>query len=213
MRSRDLRTIHDLIVSNYRISALPDGKYLHQFTPATTDTVYEFVANSSPVLTEGDRYNIGFYVTPNGRNVVEVTALGRSDGVDKNLSYQVAKKISLDKRDENVAKNDQRVRHEGGGDYYWGRKYAWRQYGLAVAKDAFYNYLEEIGHPSIPCITSNPDLPYSANEESIAYADQGLEAAMDRLISSAVKDGRYFTSPLYSRKFKIRPLNSITDKK
>lgn len=213
MKSRDLRTIHDVIVTDYRIDPLPDGKFLHQFRPATTHTLYEFVANSAPVLNDGDRYNIGFTVTEEGRNIIEPAALGKSGQVNKVLSYLTATQISRDKLDENVAKNDQRVSHKATDGYYWGKKYAWRRYGLVIAKEAFYQYLEEIGHPSVPCITSNPDLPFSPNERSTAFKDEGLEAAMDALIDSAVQAGRYFRSPLYSRQFQIRPINAITDKK
>lgn len=67
MKSRDLFTIHDLIASNYKITKLASGKYLHQFTPATTPTVYEFEANATPVVVEGERYNIGYTVDSKGQ--------------------------------------------------------------------------------------------------------------------------------------------------
>ena len=213
MKSRDLRTIHDVIITDYRITPLSDGKYLHQFRPATTDTVYEFEANSAPVLKNGDRYNIGFKVTPSGRNIIDTSALGKVDTVNKVLSYLAAKQLSADILDENTAKNDQRVSHTETNGYYWGKKYAWRRYGLVISKDAFYGYLEHIEHPFTSCLTSNPDLPYSANERSTAYLDAGLEAAMDALIDSAVKVGRYHESPLYPHRFQIKAINAITDKK
>lgn len=213
MKSRDLHTIHDVIITGYTITPLGNGKFLHQFRPANTDRVYEFEANSAPVLKDGDRYNIGFKTTPQGRNVVDTSALGKVDSVNKNLSYLAAKQLSADILDENVAKNDQRVSHGGKGGYYWGKKYAWRRYGLVISKDAFYAYLEHIKHPSTPCLTSNPDLPYAANERSTAYFDAGLEAAMDDLIGTAVKTGRYFESPLYPKKFQIKAINALTDKK
>jgi hypothetical protein len=213
MKSRDLHTIHDVIVTGYTITPLANGKFLHQFTPATTSTVYEFEANSAPVLKDGDRYNIGFRIQPDGRRVIDTSALGKGNAVNALLSYLAAKSLSNDTLDENRAKNDQRVSHQATDGYYWGKKYAWRRYGLVMSKDAFYQYLDEIGHPSVPCFTSNPDLPYGVPDQSKAYKDEGLEKAMDDLIESAVPDGRYFKSPLYSRKFQIRPINAITDKR
>jgi len=45
MKSRELKTIYDLIASNYQITEIDDGKFLHSFTPMTTDTKYQFIAN------------------------------------------------------------------------------------------------------------------------------------------------------------------------
>lgn len=56
MKSRDLLTTHNLIASNYTITQIAPGKYLHTFTPATTSTVYEFEANAADVITEGEHY-------------------------------------------------------------------------------------------------------------------------------------------------------------
>ncbi len=212
MKSRALSTVHDLIVTDYTITRQPNGRFLHAFRPATTETVYQFEANSTPILQEGKRYNVGFIINDNGTRIIEPSALALVDEVNPTLSYLAAKKFSSDIFTENKAKNDERVTHTA-ADYYWGKKYAWRAYGLVVAKEAFYQYLEEIRHPAIPCKTSNPDLPYAGNEDSVAYRDFGLEQAMDQLISTTEKVGRYFKSPLFSRKFQIRAINAITDKK
>lgn len=86
-------------------------------------------------------------------------------------------------------------------------------FGTVISKDAFYSYLEEINHPSVLCVTNNPDLPYQS-EPSTAYKEEGLEEAMRNLISSAVKvSPAYYKSPLYSRKLSIRGIKAITDKK
>ncbi len=213
MKSRNLRTHHDVIISGYNITSLSNGKYLHQFTPATTSTVYEFEANSAPVLVNGDRYNIGFTLKHDGRRVVEPSAMGKADSVNKILSLLAAKQQSSDDLAENKAKNDQRVTHRATDGYYWGKKYAWRRYGLMMAERAFLAYLTEIGHPSVPCITSNPDLAFPSNDPSTAFKDEGLERAIDDLIESAERAGQYFKSPLFSKKFQIRPIPSITDKR
>ncbi|TKK12163.1 hypothetical protein PflCFBP13510_10600 [Pseudomonas fluorescens] len=214
MKSRNLYTIHDVIVRNYTITGLPSGKFLHQFTPATAETLYQFETNSSAAeLVNGDRYNIGFITERDGRNVIEPSALGKADSVNKLLSYSAAKHFSLDKLAENKGKNDDRVKHRAVNGYYWGRKYAWRRFGLVMAKGAFYQYMEEIAHPFVPCKTINDDIGIHSNEDSIAYMEEGLEEAMDALIDTAEKVGRYFKSPRYSRKFQIRPVNAISDKK
>lgn len=213
MKSRDLQTRHDVIIRNYRIIPLPNGKFLHQFTPFTTDTIYQFEANSAPVLLNGERYNIGFRTMPDGRNIIDPSAMGKGDSVNKILSFLAAKQQSNDILVENTAKNNQRVTHAATDGYYWGKKYAWRRYGLVMAEGAFLQYLQEIGHASIPCLTSNPDLPFSSNDRSTAYRDDDLEGKIDALIETAEKVGQYFKSPLYAKKFQIRPINSITDKK
>lgn len=213
MKSRDLFTIHDLIASNYKISQLPNGKFLHSFTPKTTNTVYEFEANSAPVIEEGQRYNIGFATDKNGRNVIELSALSKTADVNPFFSYAFAQQIARENKLAEKAKNDQRVTHKTTDGYYWGKKYAWRMFGTVISKDAFYSYLEEINHPSVPCITNNPDLPYQS-EPSTAYKEEGLEEAMHNLISSAQKvSPAYYKSPLYSRKLSIKGIKAITDKK
>jgi len=214
MKSRELFTTHDLIASNYTIVPISGGKCRHTFTPATTSTVYEFEANSSPVIVEGERYNIGFFVDSSGRNIVELAALSKVSDVSPMFSFIAAQQLAKEIRSAEKAKNDQRVSHSAKDGYYWGKKYAWRMFGMVIPKEAFYQYLEEIGHPSVPCITSNPDLPYASNEASTAYKEKGLEEAVRNLISSAKKvSAAYYKSPLYSRKFSIRGLNAITDKK
>ena len=214
MKSRNLYTIHDVIIRNYTVTAMPSGKFLHQFNPLTTDTLYQFETNSSNAeLVNGDRYNIGFITDAGGRNVIEPSALGKADTANKLLSYSAAKHFSVDKLAENKGKNDDRVRHRAKDGYYWGRKYAWRRFGLVIAKSAFYQYLEEIAHPFVPCKTVNDDVGIHSNEESIAFKEEGLEEAMDQLIETAVRVGRYFKSPLYSKKFQVRPVNAISDKK
>jgi len=213
MKSAELHTIHDVIVTGYTVTSLPNGRALHRFHPATTSTIYEFEANNVPILTEGEHYNIGFTVTPDGRNVIEPSALSPTSKVNPTLSYMFAQKLAEEKYDEERAKNDKRVIHNAtDGDYYWGKKYAWRMFGACIARDAFDSYLEEIGHPSTPCITRDPDKPFS-NEESIAYAETGLADAVDELISTAVKVGRYYQSPRYSRQFTIKGISAITFKK
>lgn len=214
MKSRSLHTIHDLIVRGYHVTAMPNGKYLHQFTPSTTSTIYQFETNNSAAeLVDGDRYNIGFRTDSVGRNIIELSAMGRADTVNKVLSYLAAKQFSHDKLEENRGKNDDRVSHKAKDGYYWGKKYAWRRFGLVVSKDAFYQYLEEVAHPFVPCRTTNPDLGVSSSELSIAFKEEGLEDAIDALIESSVQVGRYFKSPMYSRRFQIKPINAISDKK
>ena len=213
MKSRDLFTIHDLIASNYTITKLASGKYLHKFTPANTSTVYEFEANATPVVTEGERYNIGFSVDSKGRNIIDLSALSLTSVVNPMLSFLAAQQIAKGNYAVEKAKNDQRTIHTATDGYYWGKKYAWRMFGTVIAQEAFYSYLEEIGHPSVPCITRDPNLPFS-NDQSTAFKDDGLEVAMRNLIASAVKvSGAYFKSPLYSKKFTIKGINAITDKK
>ena len=213
MKSRELFTIHDLIASNYTITKLTSGKYLHKFTPATTQTVYEFEANATPVMKNGDRYNIGYTVDSKGRNIIDLSALSPTSQVNPMLSFVAAQHIAKGNESIERAKNDQRVTHSAKNGYYWGKKYAWRMFGTFMAKKAFYQYLDEIGHPSVPCVTRNPDLAYST-EQSTAYAEKGLEDAMRNLIASSTKaSSAYFKSPLYSKKFTIKGINALTDKK
>lgn len=213
MKSRDLFTIHDLIASNYTITKLASGAYRHQFTPATTATIYEFEANATPVLIQGHRYNIGFTVDSANRNIVDLSALSPTSQINPMLSFLAAQHIALGNRATEKAKNDNRVTHFAKDDYYWGKKYAWRMFGTAIPQSAFHQYLNEIGHPSVPCITRDPDLPYG-NDESFAYAEHGLEDAVKNLIASAIKaSAAYFKSPLYSKKFTIKGINALTDKK
>jgi hypothetical protein len=99
--------------------------------------------------------------------------------------------------------------------YCWGKKYAWREFGLVISKDAFYAYLKEIKHPKVECITRNPDMGFSnSGEPSTAYKEEGLADAVNSLIASAVKMTKVrFKSPLYSKQFVIRVIEAITDKR
>jgi len=213
MKSRELFTIHDLIASNYTISQIKNGKFLHSFTPKTTNTVYEIEGNSAPLIEEGERYNIGFSTDENGRNILELSALSKTAEVNPFFSYAFAQQLARENKPSEKAKNDQRVTHQAKDGYYWGKKYAWRMFGAVISKDAFYKYMQEINHPTVPCVTNNPDLPYD-NQPSTAYKEQGLEEAMRNLISSAVQvSPAYYKSPLYSRKLSIKGVKAITDKK
>jgi len=212
MKSRQLNTIHDLIVTDYTITKLGPSLYRHSFHPATTSTVYEFEDNATPLLKEGHRYNIGFAVDRAGKHIIDRAAISPTALVDPPLSYAAAKAFSKSIEATNKLNNDTRVTHAQMAGYHWGKKYAWRRYGLVISRNAFDEYLEEIEHPSVPCQTKDPDAAYSS--ASIAYADAGLEQAIEDLIKTAspVSD-RYFMSPRYSKKFSILGLNAITDKK
>lgn len=214
LKSRELKTIFDLIVTKYQILAIGNGKFEHSFTPSTTNTVYKFIANGTPELVEGERYNIGFFEDAAGNKIVDPSCLSINSEVDKNISFQYASLLSKEKHNSNKLKNDQRVNHTAQDGYYWGKKYAWREYGLFISKDVFYRYLEEINHPMTECLTINPDLPFNGNEASIAYKDDGLMDAVKKLVESAERVSKvYFKSPLYSKKFAIRGIQAITDKK
>lgn len=213
MKSRDLKTIHDLIVSDYKIVPKGDGKFIHTFKPATTNTLYQFEANGTPEVIEGGRYNIGYYEDKHGNKIIDTSCLSRNTEVNPMLSYLYATKLSEGKHEINKGKNDDRVSHTAKDGYYWGKKYAWREFGLVISKDAFYAYLEEINHPNVACITSNPELGF-INEPSTAYKEDGLADAVYALIASAVKETKVrFKSPLYSKQFVIRGIEAITDKK
>ena len=212
MKSRELKTIHDLIVTNYQKKDLGNGRYLHTFQPATTDTIYQFEANVEDVVIEGERYNIGF-TEDDGVKTIDTSCLSKCSVLDKDFSYQYARNMSKQKHEE----NDSRVKYSATDGYYWGRKYAWREYGLALPREAFESYLIEcIGHPYIECqvITEG----YPQGDDSIAFLDDGLADAIDDLIQSAiiVNKGPYFKSPLYfggKRRFTIKGVPAITDKK
>lgn len=216
MKSRDLKTIHDLIVTNYQKHDLGNGRYLHTFQPATTDTTYQFEANFENELVPGERYNIGF-TEVGGVKMVDISCVSKSSVVNQYISYECAKLVSREKHDENKGKNDSRVNYAVQNDYYWGKKYAWREFGLVIPKDVFYKYLLDcVNHPNIPCTVTTPGYPIG--DDSIAFADKGLEKAIEDLISTAtrIKDGPYFKSPLYfngDKRFTIRGISAITDKK
>lgn len=213
MKSRELKTIHNLIVSNYEMTSIGNGKFIHTFTPQTTDTVYSFEANGIPELEEGAHYNIGYY-EDGDKKIIDRSSTSKADRINPLFSYACAKEFSEEEKISNKNKNDTRVTHSETDGYYWGKKYAWRQFGLAIPKEAFYKYLEEINHPFTKCQTINPDLPFSRNEDSIAYKEEGLDEAIQNLLFSAKNATKvYFESPYYSKRFSIRAPQSITDKK
>lgn len=208
MKSRDLLTTPVLIVSNYEIALHPSGKFLHSFTPETTSTVYQFLANKEAVLKAGERYNIGYSVDDDGTNWVDVSATAKADDVDPQVSYYVASKLGKEGFAVETQKSDHRVTHKAKDGHYLGKKYAWRIYGMAVARDTFDAYLEEIKHPSVPCFTEG--------SRSVAYKEAGIETAMKALIKSTVRvGGNRFSSPLLPSKkwFQIKGISAITDKK
>lgn len=213
MKSRDLKTICDLIVSDYKIEPIGKGKYLHSFKPLTTQTIYQFEANRTPEVAEGERYNIGFYEDDLGNKIIDLSCLSPNSDINPKLSYLYATNFAKGKHKVNASKNDSRVNHNAKDGYYWGKKYAWREYGLFISKDAFYSYLKEIKHPSVECVTNDPSKPYS-NTTSIAYKEEGLADAMYSLILTAEKANKIrFKSKLYSKQFTIRGIEAITDKK
>ncbi|MBU2969820.1 hypothetical protein KO527_10725 [Pseudoalteromonas sp. C2R02] len=213
MKSRELRTIHDLIATNYRLTPCGDGKFLHEFTPSTTKTVYQFEGNGVELIEEGQRYNIGYFIDSNGDNIIEPSALSKTVEVNPMFSFAYAQQLAKENHVIEKDKNDTRVTHSATDGYYWGKKYAWRMFGTVISDNAFFKYLKEIGHPKISCITNNPDLQYSS-DPSTAYKEEGLEEAVRNLISTAEKvSPAYFKSPLYSKKFSIRGIKAISDKK
>ncbi|ASY78049.1 hypothetical protein [Pectobacterium polaris] len=217
MKSRELKTIHDLIVTNYQKIDLGNGRYLHVFQPATTDTIYQFEANAEDIVTEGERYNIGYTEEVEGVKIIDQSCLSKCSVLDKDFSYQYARNMSKQKHDENKGKNDVRVKHDEVEGYYWGRKYAWREFGLALPRDAFERYLIDcINHPHIACKIETEGYPQG--DDSFAFLEEGLAEAIDNLIQSAymVNKGPYFKSPLYyggEKRFTIKGVPAITDKK
>ncbi len=207
MKSRELLTTPVLIVTGYKIVPHPGGKFLHSFTPETTNTVYQFIANQEPLLDEGERYNIG-YTVEDGLNWVDVSASAKADHVDQDKSYYVSRLLGEELREVETQKSDERVQHKARDGHYLGKKYAWRIYGMAVARDTFDTYMSDIGHPAVDC--------YTDGSPSIAYKETGLEEAMTALIKSATRvNGNRFQSPLLPSKkwFQIKGLSAITDKK
>ncbi len=207
MKSRELLTTPVLIVTNYGIAPHPSGKFLHTFTPETTSTVYQFIANQEPILESGQRYNIG-YTVDKGANWVDVSATAKADLVDRDKSFYVAKMLGEEARTIETQKSDERVQHRATDGHYLGKKYAWRIYGMAIAREAFDTYLEDVKHPSVPCFTDGGP--------SIAYKEAGLEAAIDALRQSSTRiNGNRFRSPLFPSKdwFQIKGISAITDKK
>lgn len=209
MKSRELHTTPVVIVTNYTITPDLSGKYLHTFTPKNTDTLYQFVANHETLLIEGERYNIGFTVEQ-GIKWVDISACAKADEVNPPVSHYVARHLGEQNREAETRKSDARISHTATNGHYLGRKYAWRIYGMAVARDTFDDYLSEIDHPRIRCHTDG--------SPSIAYIDQGIEAAMDTLIKSCVKVGRagnrFKSHYLPSKKwFTVKGISAISDRK
>lgn len=209
MKSRELHTTPVLIVSNYSITPDSSGKYLHTFTPGSTPTIYQFIANQEPILRQGERYNIGYEVI-NGINWVDISACAEADVINPSVSHYVARQLGEQHRDIETEKSDSRVVHSATDGHYLGKKYAWRIYGMAIARDTFDDYMKEINHPSVSCVTDG--------SPSVAYKNVGIEVAMDSLINSCVKvgnSGNRFSSPLLPLKkwFQVKGLSAITDKK
>ena len=209
MKSRGLRTTPVLVVSNYNIAIDSSGKYLHTFTPENTPTNYQFLANEEPVLEEGERYNIG-YELRDGINWVDVSATAKADEVNPDVSHYVARQLGEQNRAVETGKSNSRVIHAATDGNYLGKKYAWRIYGMAVARNTFDEYLEKINHPSVSCSTDG--------SPSIAYKDVGIDKAMDDLTKSCSKvstTGNRFSSPLLPSKnwFQVKGISAITDKK
>jgi hypothetical protein len=209
MRGREWCTVYELIASNYRI--IPSGSnFVHQFTPKGTSTLYQVITTSrSPIVVEGDRYNLG-YKEVDGIREVDISSLSNISKATPMLSFYAAIHTGREIYDIEKKKNDDRVIHGAKVGVYWGKKYAWRVFGACIAKEAFYSYLEEIRHPAIQCTVDNPPHPPG---DSIAYLEDGLFDAMQLLMSTAVLQGRFYKSPHYSKQFAIKGLHAITDKK
>lgn len=207
MKSRDLLTTPVLIVTNYTIVPDKSGKFLHSFTPESTQTLYQFIANREPLLEEGERYNIGYSVE-SGLNLVDISATAKAEDVDPLKSHYVACVLGEQQRHIETQKSDERVQHDATDAHYLGKKYAWRIYGMAIARENFEAYLNDIKHPSVPCFTDG--------SPSTAYKQEGLAEAMEALIKSATRlNGNRFSSPLLPSKkwFQIKGISAITDKK
>jgi hypothetical protein len=207
MKSRELFTTPVLIVTKYKILPIPSGKFLHSFTPKNTNTIYQFIANQEPVLENGQRCNIG-YTVDDGVNWVEISAISKAVQVDQYRSFEASRQHGEEIRELETRKSDERVRHGATDGHYLGKKYAWRIYGMAVARGTFDAYLENIKHPAVSCVTEGTP--------SVAYKDDGLHAAMKALIYSATRvgEGRFYSPLLPSQRwFQIKGLSSITDKK
>ena len=207
MKSREFLTTPDLIVTNYKIAPLPEGKFLHCFTPKSTNKLYEFEANKEPLLEEGKGYNIG-YREDNGRNWVDISATAKAEEVDPQKSHYLARIYGEELRVKETEKSNARVVHQANDGLYLGKKYAWRIFGMALPRKVFDIYLNHIQHPSTPC--------YTEGSASTAYREDGLEQAMSQLIASVVKvKGNRFRSHLLPSKkcFCIKGIKAITDKK
>lgn len=207
MKSRELHTTPVVVVSNYRVTPHSSGKYLHSFTPESTSTPYQFIANQEPLLEEGERYSFG-YTIDNRVNWVDTSAIAKAESVDPDASFYVARLLGEEIREVEARKSDERVTHTSQHGYYLGKKYAWRIYGMAIPRDVFDLYLEYIGHPQVPCFTEG--------SPSVAYLEDELASAIEKLRSSLVRvANNRFRSPLVPQKkwFQVKGISAITDKK
>mgnify|MGYP001825383560 CR=1 FL=1 len=207
MKSRELKTTPEVIVTNYTFKLLPSGETLHRFTPQNTETVYQFFDSDEPRLKVGKAYSLG-YLTVHGINWVDVTTIAPADKVNPYLSHRAARHLGELIREVETRKSNERVKQSATNGHYLGCKYAWRIYGMSVSDEAFSAYLDGIGHPSVSCTT--------LGTPSIAYKEEGLEAAIDALIDSCIRiRGNRFRSPLLPSKkhFKVKGIDAITDKK
>ncbi len=210
MKKRDLHSVYDVKIRNYKIEQSGDS-FLHSFTPATTETIYQFQGDSAPVLIEGEHYNVAFTPTTEGRNIVDPSVLSLASVVNPMMSYLAAKKLASEKFAEEKEKNDTRVRHDGTGDYFWAKKQAWRLFGAFMSEGPFIRYLDEIGHVSVPCIMISDD---HSPSWSTAYAESGLEEAAFRLVSTAQRaTSVLYTSTVYTKTFAIKGIPAISHKK
>ena len=209
MKSRELFTTPTLIVSNYTISIYGDGKFIHKFTPESSDTIYQFIGNKESLLTEGERYNIG-YRKIKGVNQVDISVLAKADTVDPKISHYVARLFGEQQRSVETRKSLERVRYSGVSGLYLGKKYAWRIYGEAFTRGIFDEYLKVINYPTVQCLTDG--------NQSIAYKDEGLSEVMNVFVDSCVNitsNSNRFKSHLVPEKswFNVKALSAITDRK
>lgn len=207
MKSRELHTTPVVVVTNYRIAPHCGGKFLHSFTPESTNTTYQFVANQEPLLEDGERYSFG-YTVDSAVKWVDTSAIAKAESVDPDASFYVARVLGVELREVESRKSDERVAHTAQNGYYLGKKYAWRIYGMALPRDVFDLYLEHIGHPCVPCLTDG--------SRSVAYLEEGLASSIERLRTSLVRvaNNRFKSSLVPQRKwFRIKGISAITDKK
>lgn len=208
MKSRTLLTTPVIIVTDYTIEPDPSGKWMHSFRPENTRTRYQFLANREALLAQGERYNIGYSVDEHGTNWVEMSATARADSVDPAASYAVASALGEQSRAVEAGKSAARVSHTATDGTYLGIKYAWRIYGMAIAREAFETYLHDRNHPSVPC--------YTEGNRSTAFKEDGLKDAMDALFGNLVHvSANRYSSPLFPSKrfFLVKGISAITDKK
>lgn len=90
----------------------------------------------------------------------------------------MAKILGKEVRAIETQKSDERVVHQAKDGHYLGKKYAWRIYGMAIAREAFDTYLSDIKHPDVPCFTEG--------SSSIAYKESCL--AQRHAIAAKIKE-------------------------